>query len=136
MEKVVENQNERWSKAAEILGLTCKKFFGGVEICDFTVEQLSALLDLGMITLDFKSNSKPPAGIFFEFGKRAEAVGATVEYIGFLESNGRPDARVLVDGVEIRDFPDSVSLVLDFAQTFHESDEFTANPELMRAWFD
>lgn len=136
MKRTAENQNERWSKAAEILGLTGKKFFGGVENCDFTVAQLSALLDLSMTTPDFNANNKPTVGTFLEFGKRAETAGATVLFIGFLESDGRPDAGILVDGVEVTGFPDSASLILDFAQTFHKADEFTANSKLMRAWFD
>jgi hypothetical protein len=130
------SSNGQWDNAVEILGLKGKTFFGGVENCDFTVAQLSILLDIGMTTLDFKFNYAPTVETFYEFGKRAEADGATVTYIGFLESNGRPDARVLIDGVKVTNFPDSMSLILDFAQSFHKADEFTANSEALRAWFD
>jgi len=134
MKKV--NMNNKWNKAAEILNLKGKTFFGGVENCDFSVAQLFELLDLDMTSLDFKFNQSPTVETFLEAGKLAEAAGATVSFIGFLESNYRPDARVTVTGIEITDVPDSASLIMDFAQTFHKADEFTTSAEILRAWFD
>ena len=43
---------------------------------------------------------------------------------------------LIIEGVKVTDFNDSASLILDFAQAFHSADEFTANSELLRAWYD
>jgi len=128
--------NDRWDKAAEILNLKGKTFFGGVENCDFTVAQLFELLELDMTSLDFKFNQSPTVETFLEVGKLAEAVGATVSFSGFLESKGRPDARVVVSSITITRFPDSAGLIMKFSQAFHRADEFTTNREMLRAWFD
>ena len=119
-----------------MLGLKDKPFLGGVESCDITFEQLSTLLDLGVITPGYHYNDSPTVETYFEFGKRAKASGATVIYIGFLESKSRADATLIIEGVKVKNFPDSVSLIMDFSQTFHGADEFTANVELLRAWYD
>jgi hypothetical protein len=126
----------QWDTAAQILGLTNKQFFGGVEDCNFTAEQLSAILDIGIIKLEHSFNYSPTVGTFYEFGKRAQSYGATVKYIGFFESKSRENARLLLDGIEVTNFPDSTSLIMDFAQTFHNADEFTTEPKLLRAWYD
>ena len=127
---------ERWDKVAELLGVKAKTFSGGVENCEFSVRQLSDTLDLGLVKPEQKYNYSPNVETFFEFGKRAETHGATVEYIGFLESKYRDDARLLVDGIRVTNFSGAVDLILDFAQTFHTADEFTANSEMLRAWYD
>ena len=127
---------ELWEKVAEMLGINNNDFLGGIERCEFPLEKLTAALALGFITPDYKFNNSPTVKTFYEFGKRAEEYGATVEFIGYLESKYRNDARLIVDGVEITAFSDSASLILDFSQTFHDADEFTANSELLRAWYD
>jgi len=128
--------NEQWDMAAKMLGVKNKDFLGGVENCRFSVGQLSAILDLGIIKPAYKCNNSPTAETFYEFGKKAEESGASVEYIGFLESETRNDARLVIEGIEITKFPDLASLILDFSQTFHDADEFTSNSELLRAWYD
>ena len=90
---------EHWDTVAEMLGIKEKAFSGGIESCGFSAEQLAAFLDLGFITLDYKFNYSPTVKTFFEFGKRAEARGASVEYIGFLEPKYRPDAQIVVEGI-------------------------------------
>ena len=128
--------NGKWETVAEMLGISNKTFFGGVERCGFSVDILSRILDIGLAKLEFKFNNSPTVKTFFDFGQRAETYGATVEYIGFLESKYRKDAHLVVEGVKVTSFPDSASLVLDFSQTFHGADEFTANASLLRAWYD
>jgi len=127
---------EQWDAAAEILGVKGKPFFGGVENCDFTTSQISDLLDLGFILPENKFNNSPTVETFFNFGKRAKATGASVKYIGFLESKSRDNARAVIEGVRITNFTHSTNLLLDFAQIFHDADEFTANSGLLRAWYD
>lgn len=83
-----------------------------------------------------KFNYSPSVEIFYEFGKRAEAYGASVEYIGFLEHNSRDNGRLVIDGIKVTAFPDSANLIMDFSQTFHDADEFTAKSNLLRAWYD
>ena len=128
--------SEQWDALAEMLGLRDKTFFGGVEHCEFSLEKLSGFLNLGFIIPDYKFNNSPTVEVFFEFGKRAEACGALVMYIGFLESKSRENARLVIEGIKVTSFPDSVSLILDFSQTFHDADEFTASSRLLRAWYD
>ncbi|MCL1798190.1 MAG: hypothetical protein FWG23_00380 [Eggerthellaceae bacterium] len=128
--------NENWNRAVELLGLKDKTFFGGVEHCGFTVAQLSELITLGLSKPEHRFNWSPTVETFLEAGKKAEAAGAAVSFIGFLESNGRPDARVTITGIEITNVPDSASLIMDFAQIFHKADEFTTSAEILRAWFD
>jgi len=125
-----------WETIADMLGIKTKKFFGGVEDCEFSVDILSRTIDLGFAKPEFKFNNSPTVKTFLEFGQRAQIYGATVEYIGFLESKYRKDACLVVTGVKVTSFPDSASLVLDFSQTFHGADEFTANSTLLRAWYD
>ena len=125
-----------WDSAAEMLGLKGKKFFGGTESCEFSLAILSRLLEIGFINPEQKFNYSPTVGTFYEFGKRASAFGAAVEYIGFLESKGRDTARLVIDGIKVTSIPDSARLIMDFSQTFNDADEFTANPELLRAWYD
>jgi len=125
-----------WNEAADILNLKPKLFFGGVENCEFSLEQLTHIIDIGFLLLDFKFNNSPMVKEFYEFGKRANQLGATIIYIGFLESNYRADALLVITGIKITNFPDSMMLAMDFAQTFHKADEFTANPDLLRAWYD
>ena len=127
---------EQWETVAEILGLKDKAFIGGIESCEFSLEKLSYFLEIGFIRPKYKCNFSPTVETFYEFGKRAEAYGASVEYIGLLESKARDDARLLIDGIKVTRFPDSVKLIMDFSQTFHEADEFTTEPELLRAWYD
>ncbi|MDR1538552.1 MAG: hypothetical protein LBU32_11270 [Clostridiales bacterium] len=127
---------EQWDEIAALLDVKGKSFFGGVENCEFSVQQLTKLLEYGVISLKHKLNDSPTVETFYEFGKRAAAIGATVEYIGFLESKYLKDYRVTINGVKVTNFPESMNLVLDFAQTFHDADEFTANPQLLRAWYD
>ena len=131
-----EKTNEQWNTVAKTLGLKGKEFLGGIERCEFSVGHLSAFVDCGFISPAYKFNGTPTVETFYEFGKRAEESGATVEYIGFLESKDRDNARLIIEGIEITKFPDSTSLILDFAQTFHDADEFTSNAELLRAWYD
>ena len=130
------DMNDEWSKAVDILNLKGKEFLGGIESCDFTVAQLSELLDLGLTKLDYKFNDAPTVKTFLEVGKLAEVVGATVSFIGFLESKGRPSARAVVEGIKITNFPDSARLAMEFSQAFHQADEFITNKEMLRAWFD
>ena len=127
---------DNWDKATEILGIKGKTFFGGVENCDFTVAQLFELLSLGLTALDYKFNESPTVKTFLEIGMQAEAVGATVTFSGFLESKDCPGARAVVDCIKITNFPDSVNLIMEFSQVFHQADEFTTNAEVLRAWFD
>ena len=139
---MIDNMNmrakrtEHWDTVAKVLGLKNKSFFGGVERCGFSVEQLSGFLDLGFIALEYKCNNTPTVEVFHEFGKRAEALGASIEYIGFLESEYRKDAKLIIEGIKVTNFHDSANLIMDFSQTFHEADEFTTEPELLRAWYD
>ena len=139
---MIEKQNiskipsEQWDTVAEILGVKEKTFFGGVERCEFSLKQLFGFIETGFIMPEYKFNSSPTVETFFEFGKRAEAYGASVEYMGFLESKSRDNARLVVEGNEVTSFPDSASLIMDFSQTFHDADEFTTNAELLRAWYD
>lgn len=133
---VLVSVSDNWDKAVDILGLKGKVFSGGIERCDFSVAQLSELVNLGLTKLDYSFNQSPMVEVFLEVGKQAEAFGATVTFIGFLESKGRPDAILTVEGIEITDFPDSASLIMEFSQAFHEADEFTTNAEMLRAWFD
>ena len=128
--------NEQWNLVAEMLGLKGHSFFGGIERCDFSVFQLNTILEMGFISPGYRFNNSPTVKTFFEFGKRAEAYRGTVVYEGFLESRYRANAQLVVTGVRVTNFPDSVSLVLDFSQTFHTADEFTANRGLLRAWYD
>ena len=128
--------NEQWDFVAEILDIKGKSFFGGVERCEFSLFQLKHILDIGFISPEYTFNDSPKVATLFEFGKRAEAHGATVVYEGFLESKYRCGAQLVVVGVKVTNFPDSVRLILDFSQTFHAADEFTANPKLLRAWYD
>jgi len=62
--------------------------------------------------------------------------GATLMFEGYLENKYRDGSRLIIEGIKVTHFPDSASLTMDFSQTFHESDEFTANAELLRAWYD
>ena len=128
--------NEQWDTAAELLGLKDKTFFGGVEDCEFTVVQLTHLLEIGFVSLSYKFNQSPTVETFYDFGKRAESYGATVTYEGFLESKARDNAHLVIDGIKVTNFSDSAELILDFSQTFHDADEFTANTGLLRAWYD
>ena len=91
---------------------------------------------LSLTKLDHSFNQSPTVEVFLEVGKQAEVAGATVTFIGFLESNSRPDAGLAIEGIEITDFPDSATLIMSFSQAFHQADEFTANAEKLRAWFD
>ena len=127
---------EQWKTVADMLGIRTKEFAGGVESCGFSLDVLSRVLELGFIKPEYKFNDSPTVKTFLEFGQRAETFGATVEYIGFLESKYRKDACLVVTGVKVTSFPDSVGLVLDFSQTFHDADEFTTNASLLRAWYD
>jgi transcriptional regulator with XRE-family HTH domain len=127
---------EQWDAIATMLGVKEKNTLGGVEDCEFSVEQLTKLLELDVILLKHKFNDSPTVETFYEFGKRAVAVGATTAYIGILESKYRKDYRAAIEGIKVTDFPESMNLALDFAQTFHDADEFTANPQLLRAWYD
>jgi len=127
---------EEWNKAAEILGIKQNDFSGGIERCEFTVAQLTAVLDLGFISLTHKYNDAPNVETYYNFGKRAEAQGATMLYEGYLESQYRDGSRLIIEGVKVTDFYDKVDLILEFSQNFHDADEFTANAELLRAWYD
>jgi len=127
---------ENWNTVADILGLGKKEFFGGVENCEVSVQNLSTILDMGFIKPEQKMNNSPTVNTFLEFGIKAMAEGSTVKYIGFLESISRKDARLLVDGIIVTNFPKSVDLIMSFAQTFHGADEFTSNHEILRAWYD
>ena len=128
--------DELWEMAADVLGLTDKTFFGGIERCDVTVDQLSCLLEIGFTRPDYRSNDSATIETFFKFGKLAEKHGAKVVYLGFLESKFRKDPRIVIEGIEVAGFPDSTSLIMEFAQSFHGADEFTASPEQLRAWYD
>jgi hypothetical protein len=132
----VITNNELWDKAAKRLGLIDKTFFGGIERCDVTIEQLSYLLEIGFTWPEHRFNESATVETFFKFGKLAEKHGAKVVYISFLESRYRNNPMVVIEGVEVTDFPDSASLIMEFAQSFHGADEFTAEPELLRAWYD
>ena len=127
---------EKWKAVAHMLGLRGKIFLGGVENCEFSLEKLSSILDFGFIERGFKYNYSPTVETYYEFGKRAVLSGASVEYFGILENEYRDDAMLIIEGVKVTDFINSASLILDFAQTFHSADEFTANSELLRAWYD
>ena len=130
------NTLEQWNMAAEMLGIKDKDFLGGIERCGFSLETLSALLEIGFILFEYKCNNTPTIKVFYEFGKRAEEHGATVEYMGFLESKYRDGASLIIEGVQVVNSLDSAALILDFSQTFHKADDFTANAELLRAWYD
>jgi len=127
---------EQWHTVADMLGVRTKAFYGGVENCGFSMDILSRILDLGFAKPEVKFNYSPTIKAFLDFGQRAEVCGATVEYIGFLESKYRKDACLVVTGVKVTSFPNSASLVLDFSKTFRDADEFTVSPELLRAWYD
>jgi len=127
---------EEWNKAAEILGIKHNDFLGGVERCEFSVAQLAAILDIGFISLKHKYNDAPNVETYYNFGKRAEAQDATMMYEGFLENQYRDGSRLIIEGVKVTNFYDKVDLILDFSQNFHDADEFTANAELLRAWYD
>ena len=128
--------NDKWDVAAEMLGLKDMEFFGGVERCDFTLPQLANLIEIGLVSQEHRFNNSPTVRSFLEFGKRAEEYGAKVVYEGFLESKARENARLVVEGVRVTNFIDMVCVVLDFSQSFHNADEFTASAELLRAWYD
>ena len=135
-QNTVTQTPENWKKVSNMLGIQDNDFLGGIERCEFSLEKLSAILELGFITLKHKFNNSPTVETFYEFGKRAEGYGATVDFLGFLESKYRKDARLVVEGVKVTSFSDSANLILDFSQTFHDADEFTANAVLLRAWYD
>ena len=62
--------------------------------------------------------------------------GAKVVLLGFLYSEYRENPLIVIEGIEITDFPDSANLIMEFAESFHDADEFTAKPGLLRAWYD
>jgi hypothetical protein len=127
---------ENWDIAASLLGVKDHHTPGGVEDCEFSVQQLSELLELGVISLEHRFNNSPTVETFYKFGKMAAAVGATVAYIGILEPKCRVDYRAAIEGVRVTNFPESINLVLDFAQTFHTADEFNVKLQQLRAWYD
>ena len=128
--------DELWENVTDMLGLTDKTFFGGIERCDVTVDQLSYLLEIGFTWPNYRSNESVTIETFFKFGKLAEKHGAKVVFLGFLESKYRKDSRIVIEGIEVTAFPDSASLIMKFAQSFHDADEFTASSEQLRAWYD
>jgi hypothetical protein len=130
------NREKEWKEVAALIGIERAEFLGGVENCDFSIEQLSAVIELGFISLEHKYNYAPSVEVFYEFGKRAIEHSATVLFEGFLESQYRKNSRLIIEGIRITNIPDSSKLVMDFAQTFHGADEFTSNHELLRAWYD
>ena len=133
----MDNQiQEKWNTVADILGLRKNEFVGGVEHCEISVQNLSAILDMDFIKPEQRMNNSPTISTFLEFGKKAMIEGATVEYIGFLESVYRKDARLVIEGIKITNFPKSADLIMNFAQAFHGADEFTSNHEILRAWYD
>jgi len=136
MDEIKPQISENWKRVAEILGIKGYEFLGGIERCDFSLEKLTAVLDLGFISSEYKFNNSPTVETFYEFGKRAEAEGAIVEFIGFIESKYRENATLIIEGLMVTDFADKANLILDFSQTFHSADEFTAKAELLRAWYD
>jgi len=131
-----DTQEKRWKQAAKLLGIDYYSTSLGVDRCRFPLELLPEVIELGFTSFDYKFNYAPTVSTFYEFGKRAVEQGATVHLEGFLESKYRKDARFVVEGIRVTDIPDSARLIMDFAQTFHDADEFTANPELLRAWYD
>ena len=127
---------EAWHAAVKILCLENKNFFGGIERCEFSLDKLLCILKLGLIKPEHRYNYSPSVEVFYEFGKRAVKYNVSVEYIGFFESEYRKDARLVIEGIKVTNVPDSSEFIMDFAQTFHKADEFTANRNLLRAWYD
>jgi hypothetical protein len=130
------DRDSQWDIVAKMLGLTDKAFSGGIERCDISMEQLTILLDMGFTWFEYKFNNSPTIENFFKFGKLAESCGANITFIGFLESKYRENARIVIEGIKVTNFPDTMTLILNFAQSFHDADEFTANSGLLRAWYD
>ena len=124
-----------WKKVTKLSGAGNRVSLG-VERCLVSIDKLPNIMELGFSSLDHKFNDSPTVAVFYEFGKRAAKYGATVHFEAFLESQYREDSRLVIEGIRVTNFPESAKLIMDFAQTFHSADEFTAKPELLRAWFD
>ena len=128
--------DELWEKVARMLGVADKEFFGGPERCDVTLEQLSYLIEIGYTWPECKFNYSPTVETFIKVGKRAEELGAKVVFLGLLYSKYRENPLISIEGIKVIDFPDSARLVMEFAEAFHDADEFIAKPGLLRAWYD
>jgi len=130
-----ESHEVKWKQVAQLVCAENEDFYD-VERCLFSIDKLPAIMDLGFSSLVHRFNQSPTVGVFYEFGKRAVELGATVHFEAFLESRYRKDSRLVIEGIRVTNFPESAKLIMDFAQTFHHADEFTAKPELLRAWYD
>jgi len=135
-EQQTENREKQWKQVATLLGVENAEFLGSLERYIFSFNILPQVINLGFVSLAHKFNSAPTVEVFYEFGKRAVGYGATVHLEGFLESQYREDSRLVIEGIQVTNIPDSAKLVMDFAQTFHDANEFTTNSELLRAWYD
>ena len=130
------NNDELWEKVAGMLGVVDSEFFGGPERCGILVDQLSYLLEIGYTRPEYKFNYSPSVETFLKFGKLAEEQGAKVVFLGFLYSKYRENPLIVIEGIEVTGFPDSASLIMEFSESFHDADEFTTKPGLLRAWYD
>ena len=130
-----ESHEVKWKQVAKLVCAENQDFYD-VERCLFSIDKLPGIMDLGFSSLEHRFNQSPTVEVFFEFGKRAAEIGASVHFEAFLESRYRKDSRLVIEGVRVTNFPESAKLIMDFAQTFHSADEFTASPELLRAWYD
>jgi len=130
-----ESHEVKWKQVAQLVCAENEDFYD-VERCLVSVDKLPAIIELGFSSLEHRFNQSPTVAVFYEFGKRAAEIGATVYLEAFLESRYRKDSRLVIEGVRVTNFPESAKLIMDFAQTFHRADEFTAKPKLLRAWYD
>lgn len=111
-----------------------KKYVGGLRYFDeLTLIQINQLEELDIIDMDECQNDSPTIGEMLEFLRSRETDGWYVH--GYCISPERDDFRITFEGVG-KKTPPSKQDIIDFASLFRWADEFQADNDGLRCWYD
>lgn len=111
-----------------------KKYLGGLRRFDnLSLEQIEQLDELEILEMNDRQNNAPSIGEMIDFLRERETDGWCIH--GYCISPDRPDFRISFEGVA-KKTPPNCQDVIDFSMMFRLADEFNANQDGLRCWYD
>jgi hypothetical protein len=132
-EKIVFGETQHWDEA---LGGLMR--IAGDDALD--VDTFEQLLEAGYVDPEGRQNASPKMKELYVFGGDAEVdFDVEVEYVGYMVSPKRSDARIMIDEINI--YPaegEEIPMELRdrFRKEFRRADEYTESESELRAWWD
>jgi hypothetical protein len=127
------NFNE--SRVLAVLGMNKPK--SNYERIELSYAQLKSLVLLELIDPNGAQNNSPSINDFLDFCEKYHCYGEDETVLeGYIITGDRPDKRISIEAIRLHTAVSSEKTKQAFINHFHHADEFEANDEQFRAWWD